>query len=196
MKLSLQLGLLFSLSLLIPGLSLADASTVLDSSTTLSSYVGVDAQWRGVAVRGLNNSALVKRAPGVNVYGGIQFVPNLGLEVGTHLVKRTKGSTSTKLRGLHASLVGNYPVACLSNKQLSAIGSLGISHIKYSHKDNAYKFDYKKLRPRIGLGAEYALTPSVAWRTMGTWEGTFSKKPVNYNPKQAYGVSTGLQYKF
>ena len=195
MKISLQLGLLFSLSLLIPGLSFADASTVLESST-LNPYIGVDAQWRGVAVKGLNNSALVKHAPGVNVYGGVQFATNLGLEVGAHLVKRTKDSTSTKLKGLHASLVGNYPIACLSNKQLSAIGLVGVSHIKYNHKDKVTSFDYKKLRPRVGLGAEYALSPSVTWRTMGTWEGTFSKKPVNYNPKQAYGVSTGLQYKF
>jgi hypothetical protein len=182
MKLSLKLVLLFSLGVLIPGLSVAE----------LSPYVGADVVLRDISLKGVNSSAFPKSGRGANVYGGLQVLPNVAVELGANTARHHKKGTSTKLKGLHTSLVGNYAV----KENVSAIGSLGLSHLKYRHKNDKSNLKYNKVRPRLGLGVQYNINPSVSWRTMGLWEGRFGKKPVNYTPTQGLGVSTGLGYKF
>lgn len=185
MKLSLKLLLLVGISLLVPQVNAAE----------FSPYVGADAQLHNIAAKGSNTLSASKKAPGLNAYAGLQVFSNLGVELGANIARHQKNGASTKLKGLHLSAVGSYPLKSLSDN-LSLIGSLGVTNIKYTHQGQTVKFNYKKLRPRLGLGFHYDLTPCVAWRTLGSWTGSFSKKASGVTPKNSLGASTGLVYKF
>jgi opacity protein-like surface antigen len=186
MKLSLRIVLLMTLGLLVPGLSVAE----------LSPYVGADLQWQGISLKGLHHSAFPRHSSGVNGYVGLQLIDSVGLELGANVTKGSKSGASTKNKGLSLSVVGNYPLDCLAGKQLSLLGSAGVSHVRVSHKQNEIKLDYKKLRPKLGLGLQYELSSNLALRALGSWEGRFGSKPLNYTPKNALGASAGLLYQF
>ncbi|WP_287067956.1 outer membrane beta-barrel protein, partial [Ramlibacter sp.] len=117
------------------------------------------------------------------IYGGWQFSRNLGLELGYHDLGRYGGTFTTttgslgertRLRGAHLDLVGTWPVW---NDKLSVIGRVGAAYTQARTEMTgtggvAGPFVGSRTErgwgPKVGLGLEYAFTPTLAVRA--EWE--------------------------
>lgn len=153
----------------------------------VSPYAGVDLSLH--SIKGMNGQTFPKQVPGMNITGGLEVVPNVSVEASLHRASKSKDNASVKHKGLSAAVVG---ARCL-NESLSLLGSLGVSHLHHKFSNDNLKLADKKLRPKLGVGLSYQITPSVSWRTMGSWTGNFGNKAVHYAP--TLGISTGLVVK-
>lgn len=161
------------------------------SMASFSPYAGVDLEFKSLSLKGMNGSTFPKQAPGMSVIGGLEVLPNLNVEASLHRAAKSKNAATVRHKGLGVAIVGAY---CL-NEKLNLLSSAGVNHLRYKYNHESASVANKKLRPKIGLGLGYQVTPAVSWRTMGSWTGNFGKKPVDYTPKQSLGISTGLVVK-
>lgn len=95
------------------------------------------------------------------VYGGYQFTPNFALEVGAANLGSSDGNNGTMSgMGQYVDAVGTLPL----NNKWALLGSLGVANVSVSTSNGNDSGNGLKL----GLGAEYSLTRTVALRA--EWE--------------------------
>lgn len=141
--------------------SVAAAAAV--SLTLLSPLARADDAYAGISLGaphfGQNVNGLSGNDHGVagKVYGGYQLSPNFALEAGLASLGRLKGDTgSVGAHGEFIDLVGRLPLG----HDVSLLGSVGAAHVRFSSPDG----DDAGGGVKLGLGAEYALSPSATLR--------------------------------
>ncbi len=119
------------------------------------------------------------------VFGGYQFTPNFAVETGlVHLGRVENANGSVHARGEFVDAVGIAPL----NDQWSLLGRLGVTHVTLdtsNGNDNGSGL-------KVGLGAQYALTKTVALR--GEWE-RYRTDAFGSNPsinQYTFGVRVGI----
>lgn len=91
------------------------------------------------------------------LYGGYQVTPNLGVEAGYEALGHIDdGIGEARGHGVFLDAVGTLPVA----PQWSLIGRAGVAHGDIDTSDG----DDTSSGLRVGLGAQYDITPTVALR--------------------------------
>lgn len=94
---------------------------------------------------------------GLKIYGGWQLNPYFALEANTFSLGRIEGNGDhVDTRGLSLDAVGRYELA----PRWSVLGSAGLARARFSTTDDKEGANGLKL----GVGVEYALTPSTALR--------------------------------
>ena len=146
------------------------------------SLVGIGAHAEGLYAGGsvgsqnypntLNGNATSGSALSGKLYGGYQLNPNFAVEAGlTELGAVNNSAGQTDSYGSFVDAVGMLPL----NPQWKLLGRLGLAHMSV----NTPSGDDGGNGLKLGLGAEYALTKTVAIR--GEWEryqlNAFGDKP-------------------
>ena len=196
------------LALIAPVL-LIGASNVMADDCGLTPYVGLDAQVRHMSYKsGFGGNLFNHNYPQGNVYVGLKFNNCIGIEVGfSGGPKRTRSatlnagdinlgvplvgelvfvtplvySTTTRVSGVHADLVGFYPVNC----DMQVFGSVGANRLKAHFSQSGIssgpesligtaplRFKKHKTVLRLGLGLQQMLTCNVGLRAGLIWENT------------------------
>jgi len=179
-------------------LALATLSCAMPSYAT--PYLGADFQYRSVNLRGLNAHVFAKRAPAMNLYGGIMLNDDLAFEVGFHSAKQTKkfpgmSGASLKMKGIHGALVAYYPLT--ADGKFKALGGAGLAQLRHHARHPAYRLDLSRCVPRLIGGVEYAFTDAIGVRASFVWESAKSMKKKNdqsFNNVYAFGA--GLKMVF
>ncbi len=119
------------------------------------------------------------------VFGGYQFTPKFALETGvTDLGRAENANGSVHARGEFLDAVGIAPL----NEQWSLLGRVGVTHIVLDTSNGNDSGNGLK----VGLGAQYALTKTVALR--GEWE-RYRADAFGGNPsidQYTFGVRVGF----
>lgn len=141
--------------------SMAAAAAV--SLTLLSPLARADDAYAGISLgaphfgQSINGVSGNDHGVAGKVYGGYQLSPNFALEAGLASLGRLKGDGgSVSARGEFIDLVGRLPLG----HDISLLGSVGAAHVRFSSPDGHDAGGGLKL----GLGAEYALSPSTTLR--------------------------------
>lgn len=119
-------------------------------------YVGgsIGAPRFGQDVNGLSGN---DHGVSAKVYGGYQVTPNLAVEAGVASLGRLKGdSSNVNAHGEYVDLVGRVGVG----HDISLLGSVGAAHVDYTSSNG----DDSGSGLKVGMGAEYALSPRLAVR--------------------------------
>jgi OOP family OmpA-OmpF porin len=132
---------------------------------------------------------------GGKVYGGYNFTPNLGVEVGyANLGKWSESdgidTVSTKTQSLYLAAVGTVPLAA----GFSVQGKLGVARHSTKVTLNELSDTVDRVTPLIGIGATYAFTPNV----LGVLEFEHYGKVASESglDLEAQMVSAGIRVKF
>lgn len=176
-NLLLALGLLFSGSVM--GLE-------------FSPYVGLDAQWNVLRVeQDYKAGTLKKEVPAAQIFAGLRFSENFGLEVGGRLAKGSKSSEGSKY-SLHAIHIG--PVAYIPlTRSIDLFGTAAISHLslKLINQD-IQALKEKKAVFRYGVGAQFMLEEMVGVRTYLSWEQSSKLANEIVKPKNSMCYNLGV----
>ena len=105
------------------------------------------------------------------LYGGYQFHRNFALEAGYYDLGRYNfgytapgGSGNTRLQGLNLDLVGIVPFS----DRFSGFGRVGAAYTRARSDFGGDTHSERSWGPKVGLGLEYAFTPTLALRA--EWE--------------------------
>jgi OOP family OmpA-OmpF porin len=99
-----------------------------------------------------NNSGVAAK-----LFGGWQFTPNVAVEGGvTELGRVRSDAGSVKGHGEYLDAVGLLPL----NASWSLLGSVGVAHVDLDTTSG----DDSSAALKLGVGAEYAISPNVALR--------------------------------
>lgn len=159
-----------------------------------SPYLGLDAQWRTISLKGTNRDLRGSTAPLMNIFGGVRVSSLVGLEAGIQAARITRHLKLSKLRSIHASLLFYKP---LNNQEtLNLIGGLGLAHMSYTIKHPAYRIDVGRCVPRLTGGLEFSASPRVKVRTLFVWESAQSVGKKTPTLKNSYGASFGALVSF
>lgn len=121
----------------------------------------------------LNGNPTSGSAVSGKIFGGYQLTPNFAVEAGVaELGNVNSGSGKVDSYGTYVDAVGILPLS----PQWNVLGRLGVAHMAV----NTPTGDDSGNGFKVGLGAEYALTKTVAIR--GEWEryqlNAFGDKPT------------------
>ncbi len=155
---------------------------VLATLLVAGSLVGMGAHAEGLYAGGslgsqsypdtLNGNPTSGSAVGAKLYGGYQLTPNFAVEAGlTELGAVNNAAGQVDSYGTYVDAVGILPLS----PQWNLLGRVGVAHMAV----NTPSGDDSGNGLKVGLGAEYALTKTVAIR--GEWEryqlNAFGDKP-------------------
>ena len=123
---------------------------------------------------------------GGKVYGGYEFHPNVGVELGYATVgKFTSAAGDFKGQGVFVDAVGKLPIT----QNLSGLARIGVFDAKA--KSTALGTD-RSTKYKVGAGVQYDFTPNAGVR--GEWERyRFEGFGTNANTDL---YSVGLNYRF
>lgn len=123
---------------------------------------------------------------GGKIFGGYQFNPNVAVELGwTQLGKSDTASGRVEGNGAYVDLVGTAPL----DNNWSLLGRIGATQMRVNTN---FGDDSGSTGLKLGLGAEYALSKTLALR--GEWE-RYELKVFNEKPT-ADLYSIGLKLSF
>lgn len=153
---------------LMPGLrgalmavAVAAALPALAQDTRLGPYVGGTVgkpDWSAGSVGGISGDS---SGTGLKLYGGWRLHRHFGAELSAVQLGKLNGATGdAKARGYGLDAVGYLPL----NADWTAFARAGVAQIKTSVPGASDR----NSAPKVGLGAQYQLSPSVALR--GEWE--------------------------
>ena len=192
-------------SLVVVGAILAAGTVGAEMMDDVRPYVGLDyyqAWMKGAKATGSSpaNSTFdfakqaPKSYPGLAAYVGAKFTDFFGMELGTDWSFRKKKSitdngsnikTEVKRRGMHADLVGFFPL----NDCVDILGSVGLGWVKAKTTQTgasaATAETYKnkgKTVARLGLGVSYMVTDMIGLRARAGWENTRRLKLQDNTP--------------
>jgi OOP family OmpA-OmpF porin len=164
------------------------------SFPSVNPYVGADASFQIMNPK--NKTALVKQdqyLPGANVYAGVKLNQYLGAEVGGVFQKSKKLSGSTfKTGSFHISAIGRLPVA----SDISLLGGVGLSHLKYTYTQTTNKTTVSKTVPRLMGGVEYTIVDNLNLRGTLIYQHTSNIEVNGIHPNDSCFASFGLNYSF
>jgi Outer membrane protein beta-barrel domain len=159
---------------------------LLSAPVSAYQYAGADVQLRNIkSHRVWDEKVFSTNLPQANVFIGHKLTDFIALEAGVtlgksqkHIAKINKQRNKLKVCSFHVGVMGMYPL----NSKLDVIAGLGLARIharvikvelaKYTGDSITTELKKFKTVPRISLGAHYALTGSLSFRIIGTFEGT------------------------
>lgn len=210
-----------------PVVLLAASAAIAENHWGLTPYVGVDAEFRRMDFqKGFGQNVIKRAAPQGNVYVGVRLNDYLGVEVGAEATERkTRTSTlkdgdilggftlpnpnapdrdeygfntTSQTKGLHANLVGFFPICDLYRLQL--IGMVGFARLKtktiltfttlnggavgpiLGAGNDISTFKAKKSVLRLGAGLQHMINCNWGIRGMVKWEASKKLKASYTNP--------------
>jgi OmpA-OmpF porin, OOP family len=165
---------------------------------TLSLLAGAAAHAEGLSIGGSVGSSRYKgddigglstdrRDTGGKVYGGWEFNPNFGLELGyTQLGKFSSAAGEAKVNGAYIDAVGKLPLG----NNFSALGRIGAFNGKY---ENTLLGSERGTNVKVGAGVQYDVSKNLGLR--GEWE-RYRFDATSNTKANADLYSVGLNYKF
>lgn len=183
------------LSSLLASVALFAGSAVCALSLpSVNPYVGVDASFQIVNPKHL--TAAVKQdqyLPAGNVYAGVKVNQYVGAEAGGVFQKSKKLSQSTfKTGSFHLGAIGRLPVS----PELSVLGGVGLSHLKYTLKQLGGSTTVSKTVPRLLGGVEYTIFTNTNLRGTFVYQHTSNISIGGVQPNDSCFASFGLNYSF
>lgn len=173
-------------------LLLISATISCSALADLTPYAGGDIQWHTGDRKKINKNTFLAHPPVQNIFAGLRFNENFGMEVGIHGVSTSKDKNSVfkrtrKTIGHHLTAIGYIPF-----DKLNLIGGVGVVHTRHKHELLGMRLKtLYKIVPRGMVGLEYKLFNYVKLRTTAFYESNLYFKR-NYNLKPAYGITGGI----
>ncbi len=191
--------------LAVPAILLAASAATADNQWGFTPYVGADAEWRHLNYQtGFGENIFRHDYPQGNIYAGLKFNDYLAIEGGYEATGRksrvttlgpgnifagnsTAGttlqfSTTSRIKGPHANLVGFLPIWDAYRLQL--IGSVGFARLQENAEftiltangnpaiPDPRTFKQRKSILRVGAGLQQMISDSWGVRAMVKWENT------------------------
>lgn len=208
-------GIALSGAMLVSGASFGmdfDPKFYVGAEAQANKYKGAkEVKTQGLTVKSADNKSLFgKSGSGASAFVGSQFSEYAGVELGytalsgTKLSDKTPGfeksSFKTKSRNMYADVLGYLPVC----EDIDLIGSLGMGRLSTKAKGKSVESDRagvvvdttnvslksSKTGLRLGLGAQYKVTPNVGARFM------VRHQKGNQFVKSVNSAGLGLFYQF
>ena len=152
------------------------AGKLLSSECTIQPYVGVGLKYHQMNFqKGYGRNELKKTLPNMDIVLGAKVHEFLELEIGTHFSKwAKKADTKVRTFGTFARAIGLIP---LSDKTEMMLGmGMTVMNVDYKLKNQPQATIIRHPVPHALIGTKLKLTDWLAFRALGSIEGTRRKK--------------------
>ena len=174
------------------GLAMADSGRIETTTTDPLDgfYFGGDIGYEKINYDDSTlNSSAEDKLPLLNVYAGYDFTDHFAVEGGMFITdSKTKGSTKAEEYGMFVDAVGKYNVY----KSIDLLGTAGVQYSRGKFDNGTTKTSETEFAPRLGLGAQAAITDNMNVRGMVR----YTKIDYDDQLNDTLSYTIGLNYKF